>query len=607
MNQSNGGDILFHFKGDSKDLQSTVNKMGNLTKSILVATGITKALSAGWNLVTGSMDSAITRMDALNNFPKVMDNLGISSADAQKSIDKMSKKLKVLPTSLDSASMAVQRFTSANGDVEKSTDMFLALNNAILAGGASTEIQSSALEQLSQAYAKGKPDMMEWRTMMTAMPAQLRQVAKAMGYGENGASALGEALREGDVSMDEFMETLMRMNTEGVEGFKSFEEQAKNATGGIRTSITNMKTSVTRGVATMIEEVNNSLKNAGIENGISGIFSNIGSTFEKGLSSIGKFIGPILTDLLSGAITPGEATEKLTSKLMQILTDGVQKLTEMIPTVVPMIMDALGGIITGIANALPDLIPAIVEMGMTMFEALTSPEVLDKIIDVGINLAVKLAEGLGNALGDLFSDPERLFKIVVVSIVGLPAIILARLGQRLFPQIAEFVGKTTNKIVTELGNLRSRMITTIANFVPQMVQQGGNLIRGLWNGIINFKDWLIGKIKGFGVSVIKGFAKAFGIGSPSKLMADEIGQWIPKGISVGISANTDSLIKTIDDVKNMTLGEFGSQFANQPHFSSNVIVNNELNMNTDPLGQVVGNIKTFAGGAKNDYNYGMGG
>ena len=42
------------------------------------------------------------------------------------------------------------------------------------------------------------------------------------------------------------------------------------------------------------------------------------------------------------------------------------------------------------------------------------------------------------------------------------------------------------------------------------------------------------------------------------------------------------------------------------NYSPNVIVNNNIDMKTDPLGQVVGNIKTFSGGAKNDYNYGMG-
>ena len=46
--------------------------------------------------------------------------------------------------------------------------------------------------------------------------------------------------------------------------------------------------------------------------------------------------------------------------------------------------------------------------------------------------------------------------------------------------------------------------------------------------------------------------------------------------------------------------------ASSLHYSPTVIVNNEVNNSTDPLGQTVTQIKTFANGAKNDYNYGMG-
>ena len=42
------------------------------------------------------------------------------------------------------------------------------------------------------------------------------------------------------------------------------------------------------------------------------------------------------------------------------------------------------------------------------------------------------------------------------------------------------------------------------------------------------------------------------------------------------------------------------------NFSPNVIVNNQITNNTDPLGQTVSQIKTFSNGAKQDYNYGMG-
>ena len=205
------------FENGLDKMKSTSQNAGNSIKNIVAGLGITKLIGVAMNQINSSLDGAISRLDTLNNFPKVMSNLGIGAEDADKSIKKLSDKLAGLPTTLDEGAMAVQRFTSANGDIEKSTDLFLALNNAILAGGASSEIQSSALEQLSQSYAKGKPDMMEWRTAMTAMPAQLKQVATAMGYVD--ASALGEALREGDASMDDFMDTIMQLNTKGIDGF----------------------------------------------------------------------------------------------------------------------------------------------------------------------------------------------------------------------------------------------------------------------------------------------------------------------------------------------------------------------------------------------------
>jgi len=203
-----------------------------------------------------SIDSAISRVDTMNNFSNVMANLGQSAEDSQQAIDYMSEKLQGLPTALDQGVSAVQRFTSANNNVKASTQMFLALNNAILAGGAPMQQQASALEQLSQAYAKGKPDMMEWRTAMSAMPAQMTQVAKAMGYVN--ANQLGEALRSGTVSMNDFMKVLVQMNNSSVNGFKSFEEQARTATGGIQTQIANLKTAFTRGMAEIIQSIGQS-------------------------------------------------------------------------------------------------------------------------------------------------------------------------------------------------------------------------------------------------------------------------------------------------------------------------------------------------------------
>ena len=294
-------------KNEVTGLKNHVDKVtgsiGNSFKSIrniVAGLGIASLIKS---TILGNIDAAIKRVDTLSNYSRVMSNLGVGSVQANASIQKLSNKLIGLPTTLDDASGAVQRFTSVNGNISRSTDMFLALNNAILAGGASSEIQKSALEQLSQSYAKGKPDMFEWRSAMTAMPAQMKQVAEAMGFVN--ASALGEALRNGRVSMDQFMNTLMQLNTQGINGYQSFEEQARNATGGIATSIANMRTAIVRGMSDVMNTIGQS--------NIAGFFTNIAKAINSCIPYVVAFTKVVMVAV--GYLTAlfGGKSKKLSS------------------------------------------------------------------------------------------------------------------------------------------------------------------------------------------------------------------------------------------------------------------------------------------------------
>ena len=294
-------------KNEVTGLKNHVDKVtgsiGNSFKSIrniVAGLGIASLIKS---TILSNVNAAIKRVDTLSNYSRVMANLGVGSVQANASVQKLSNKLIGLPTTLDDASGAVQRFTSVNSNISRSTDMFLALNNAILAGGASSEIQKSALEQLSQSYAKGKPDMFEWRSAMTAMPAQMKQVAEAMGFVN--ASALGEALRNGTVSMDQFMDTIMKLNTQGINGYQSFEEQARNATGGIATSIANMRTAIVRGMSDVMNTIGQS--------NIAGFFTNIAKAINSCIPYVVAFTKVVMVAV--GYLTAlfGGKSKKLSS------------------------------------------------------------------------------------------------------------------------------------------------------------------------------------------------------------------------------------------------------------------------------------------------------
>lgn len=245
--------VFKHAAGASQRLGASLKQMTIQGAGMqLGMSAVNKALG----MMSASLDGAISRYDTLNNFPKVMNNLGISASDAETALNALSTGIDGLPTTLDAAASGVKRFTSANGDINKSTDYFIAMNDAILAGGASVQEQESAVEQLSQSYAKGRMDMMEWRAIQSAMPGQLNQVAKAMGMT---TTELGEGLRTGSVAMDDFMDTIVKLDKGGVKGIKSFHDQAQDAVGGIATNISIFKTTVVKGVTSMIESIDAAL------------------------------------------------------------------------------------------------------------------------------------------------------------------------------------------------------------------------------------------------------------------------------------------------------------------------------------------------------------
>lgn len=97
-----------------------------------------------------------------------------------------------------------------------------------------------------------------------------------------------------------------------------------------------------------------------------------------------------------------------------------------------------------------------------------------------------------------------------------------------------------------------KLLTAIVNKAKEipgkMAAAGKDIVKGLWNGITGAASWLTGKIKGFVKGVVKGFKDGFDINSPSVVMADKIGKFLPQGVGVGIMDNAKY---ALDAVKKM--------------------------------------------------------
>lgn len=525
------GEAVIKLTFDGKDMKATLtNAEGLVEKSgkesgtlfgnaLTVAAGnlISKGISKIFAEVTNNMNNAIKRVDILNNFPKIMSNMGISADEAQKSIDILSEKLQGLPTSLQDGASAVERFTSKNGDVAKSTDMFLALNNAILAGGAPLDIQSTALEQLSQAYAKGKPDMMEWRAIQSAMPAQLNQISKAMlGNSENlqnymklaqkyakdnpmsstaselveqleavsegtgdMTTALGTAMRTGIISMDEFMATIQDMNKSGVDGFQNLEEQARNSTGGIGTAMKNVENRIANAMGKVIQHIG-SEKIANVINDISSHFTDLANAVITSIDFIVEHwdvIGPILATLgtVAGIIISINLALKAYHKIMGAVN-----------TITTTFKKILGGVSSGISKVTQvfDKSPiggAAEKVGGTFKKLSTTIQsvmgelgsILKSVVTAILEPIQTLLKGVADALSNFFkafASPE-----VLLGAAGFAAaagsIALAIL----------MIGSAVGAVMPALEGLMNNIIIPLATFIADTVL---GLIDSLTNAIV---------------------------------------------------------------------------------------------------------------------------
>lgn len=244
------------------------------------------------SVVTGSLNSAISRADQMNNFPKVMKNLGYSSEDAAASIKKISSALDGLPTTSSAMTGMVQQLAPLTSNLDQATNIALAFNNAMLAGGASTMEQENALTQYTQMLSAGKVDMQAWRSIQAAMPGQLNQVAEAMlGAGKN-SNDLYEAMKNGSISFDDFNKKVMELNQNGFGKYASFAQQAKDATQGIGTAMENVQNRVAKAVQKVVEAVG--VENiAGAINGFSSQFGKVGDAAASMVTGVKNWLGQL--------------------------------------------------------------------------------------------------------------------------------------------------------------------------------------------------------------------------------------------------------------------------------------------------------------------------
>lgn len=254
----------------------------------------------------------------------------------------------------------------------------------------------------------------------------------------------------------------------------------------------------------------------------------------------------------------------LTAALPQILT----AITDCLQASVPVLLQAAITLLMAIVDALPTIIDALVAAIPVIITTLVDffTNNIDTILGAAIQLLMALVDAIPEILVALGNALPQIISAILNAVVDAVPKLLKK-SRELFGKIMEALGELLGKLPGKMLGVRDSIVNGIRNSLGSigsaaadivsaiwghikelpgmMLDVGRDLVEGLWNGISDMVGWIGDKISGFGDSVLGGLKDFFGIASPSKVMRDEVGKFLPAGIAIGIEDSTLSAVKSV--------------------------------------------------------------
>ncbi|MFB7900203.1 phage tail tape measure protein [Streptomyces xiamenensis] len=93
------------------------------------------------------------------------------------------------------------------------------------------------------------------------------------------------------------------------------------------------------------------------------------------------------------------------------------------------------------------------------------------------------------------------------------------------------------------------IVDYFAGLRDDMTDKGKDIARGVWDGISAMGSWLKDKVTSWASQYIPGpIASVLGINSPSRVLRDEVGRWIPAGVVAGIEAGAPAVERSMQSL-----------------------------------------------------------
>ena len=148
----------------------------------------------------------------------------------------------------------------------------------------------------------------------------------------------------------------------------------------------------------------------------------------------------------------------------------------------------------------------------------------------------------------------------------------------LFNQLSTKIQTSSNQATNAVNNMSTGMVRAMNGIDTRFRNIGHNMIDGLRSGIMSREAALMATVNRIASNMQRTLQRALQINSPSRIMKEKIGRFIPEGIGAGITKYADAAIGSVDqlakDMINIKLPSVESMIGIGPNISTLATVSN---------------------------------
>nr|WP_302470586.1 tape measure protein [Vagococcus proximus] len=392
-------------------------------KKIAGALGLVKVASKAIDMVKDSIHGAFERLDTMDAFKRTIGEITGDSGAAGKALDVLKGATKGTAYGLDTAAKATQNFVTRGMDLGDATKSVGTWGDAVAFYGHGTnEELAGVTDAIGKMKTKGKVDMGQLDRLFDVGIDAVGMYATAH---KMSSSEVQDALSKGTISADDFFDSVEKGMETGAGGIRKIAGAAKEAGSSWSGTFANMGAAVTRGVTTIIQNLDKGFGEAGLGS-IKENISKIGEVFEKTLTKVSDYIPPTLKVV-------GELVNKLKEFAPVLVTvatgflafQGISKGLDVFDKVTK----GIGTVKKGVGE-FKSIMSGATEATTLMSKA---QEVLNLVMDANVFVVIAAAvialvagliylwktnEGFRDAVKAIWEGIKNLIKGVVDSIVG---------------------------------------------------------------------------------------------------------------------------------------------------------------------------------------------